>query len=314
VITSIYIKNRQPHLALKDLTPYEAFYGVKPSIQHLQPFGRECYIHDPYQKRKDGKNLSPRAQRAIFTGYTNTINHYRVFLPDTKKTIVSADIFFPPLQMEVALPQRKKSIHQHQTPSSQTSLDYIYTNKDKGTDVLWRQWMRENPQDADNMFDNGHPTIDRIILADFRAGKRDEYLGALYWVYHNNNMAYCETLPERPIEDEIQSFDCSEHSAIPDDHFFEEEHQNPDQQSQLPLGDIVLPSPRPMTPPSIPSGQVVTCAGRIVNPPDCYGFGNDPTMLDVPPRSPSPTPELEGLDDSQWANLSVLLMDEPKSY
>jgi len=129
VLISVYIKNRQPHSALKNLTPYEAFYGSKPSIQHLQPFGRQCYIHVPYQKRKDGKKHSPRAQRAIFTGYTNTINHYRVFLPDTKKAIVSADIFFPPLQIEGASPQRKKSIHQHWIPSSQTSLEYIYTNK-----------------------------------------------------------------------------------------------------------------------------------------------------------------------------------------
>jgi hypothetical protein len=104
VLTSIYIKNRQPHSALKDPNRYEAFYGWKPSIQHLQPFSRERYIHVPYQKRKDGKKLSPRAQRAIFTGYTNTINHYIVFLPDTKKTIVSADIFFPPLKIEGALP------------------------------------------------------------------------------------------------------------------------------------------------------------------------------------------------------------------
>jgi len=50
VLTSVNIKNRQPHLALHDLTPYEAFYCTKPSIQHLQPFGRECYIHVPYQK------------------------------------------------------------------------------------------------------------------------------------------------------------------------------------------------------------------------------------------------------------------------
>jgi transposase InsO family protein len=35
VSTSIYIKHRQPHSALKNLTPYEAFYGLKPSIQHL---------------------------------------------------------------------------------------------------------------------------------------------------------------------------------------------------------------------------------------------------------------------------------------
>jgi len=316
VLTSVYIKNRQPHSALKDLTPYEAFHGSKPSIQHLQPFGRECYIDVLYQKRKDGKKLSPRAQRAIFTGYTKTINHYRVFLPDTKKTIVSADIFFPPLQIEGASPQQTKSIHQQQTPSTQMTLDYTYTNGGEGRDDLWRQWMRENPQEADNMFDNGHPTVDQIILADFKAGKRDEYLGAPYWVYDDNDMAYRETLPEQPVEDDIQSFDGSEYIAIPNDHFLEEEeHQNPDQQSQLPMGHVGLPPSQPMTPPPIPFGQVVTRGGRVVKPPDRYGFGNDATMLDVPSRPPTPDNQpLEGLEESQWANLSVLLIEQPKSY
>jgi len=158
VLTSIYIKNCQPHLALKDLTTYEVLYGSKPSIQHLQPFGSECYIHVPYQKSMDGKKLSPRAQRAIFTGYTNTINHYRVFLPDTKKTIVSANIFFPPLKIEGASPlvycQPLTSLK-----SIQTSIDYIYTNKGESLDDLLRQWMEENPQEANDQFDNGHPTI-----------------------------------------------------------------------------------------------------------------------------------------------------------
>jgi len=175
--------------------------------------------------------------------------------------------------------------------------------------------MRENPQVANNMFDTGHPTIDRLILADFSAGKRDEYLGASNWVYDGNDMEYREALPEEPIEDDIQSFDGSVHTAVPDDHFFEEEeHQNPDQRSQLPLGYVGLPPPRPITPPPIPFGQVITHARRIVNPTDRYGFGNNATMLDIPPRSPCPTPTLEGLEGSQWANLSVLLIDEPKSY
>jgi len=189
VLTSVYIKNRQPHSALKDLTPYEAFHGSKPSIQHLQPFRRECYIHVPYQKRKDGKKLSARAQRATFTGYTNTINHYRVFLPDTKKTLVSADIFFPSLEIEGASPQKRQSIHQHQIATSQTSVEYIYTNKHTGSDDLWRQWMKENLQEANNMFDNHHQVVNRLIMTDFRSGKRDEYLGAPYWVYDDNDVA-----------------------------------------------------------------------------------------------------------------------------
>jgi transposase InsO family protein len=88
VLTTIYIKNHQPHSALKDLTSYKALYDSKPSIQHLQPFGRECYTWVHHQEWKDGKQLSLRAQRAILTEYTNTIKHYRVILPNMKKTIV----------------------------------------------------------------------------------------------------------------------------------------------------------------------------------------------------------------------------------
>jgi hypothetical protein len=131
-----------------DLTPCEPFYCSKPSIQHVQPFGRECYIYAPYQKWKDGKKLSLRAQRAIFTRYNNTINHLRVFLPDTKKTIVSADIFLPPSKIEGALPLISRST-QHLSPL-QTSLDYSYSNKGISSDNLTRQWMRENPQEANN--------------------------------------------------------------------------------------------------------------------------------------------------------------------
>jgi hypothetical protein len=122
--------------------------------------------------------------------------------------------------------------------------------------------MKENPQEANDMFDNHHPVVNQLIMADFRAGKRDEYLGAPYWAYDDNDLAYREALPVEPIEDDIQSFDGSVHTAIPNDHFFEEEeHQNPDQRSQLPFGNVNLPPPRPMTPPPIPFGQVVTRTG-----------------------------------------------------
>jgi len=171
VLTSVYIKNRQPHLALKDLTPYEAFYGTKPSIKHVQPFGRECFIHVPYQKQTDGKKLSPRAQRAIFTGYTNVPHHYRVFSPDTKKTIVSADIFFPPLKIEGASPKINRRSNQIltflQINTLSTSVEYTYNNKGKTSDNMWCQWMEENPQEANDLVDNGHEIVARLMRADF---------------------------------------------------------------------------------------------------------------------------------------------------
>jgi len=73
-----------------------------------------------------------------------------------------------------------------------------------------------------------------------------------------------------------------------------------------------------MTPPPIPFGQVVTGPGRVVNLPEHYGFEGyapEASMRDAPPRPPTPEPQpVEGLEGSQWANLSVLTVEEPKSY
>ncbi|KAI0992189.1 hypothetical protein K3495_g15997, partial [Podosphaera aphanis] len=52
--TFIYVKNIQSHSAINKMTPYEALYGKKPSIKHLQPFGRKCYVLIPKEKRGSG--------------------------------------------------------------------------------------------------------------------------------------------------------------------------------------------------------------------------------------------------------------------
>jgi len=85
---------------------------------------------------------------------------------------------------------------QSNTPS--TSVEYTYNNKCKTSDNMWRHWIDENPQEANDFVDNGHETIARLMRADFLEGKRDGYLGAPYWVYDANNMAYREALPQQP--------------------------------------------------------------------------------------------------------------------
>jgi len=36
---------------------------------------------------------------------------------------------------------------------------------------MWQQWMDENPQRANNLVNNGHPNITRLMMADFEEGK-----------------------------------------------------------------------------------------------------------------------------------------------
>ncbi|KAI0993409.1 hypothetical protein K3495_g14775, partial [Podosphaera aphanis] len=94
--TFIYTKNRQTHNSVNGQTPYEAFHGEKPTINHLRPFGQECYVHIPKAARPSGSKLLPRATRGIFVGYTKVSHQYRIFNPQDKRIIRSADVKFIP--------------------------------------------------------------------------------------------------------------------------------------------------------------------------------------------------------------------------
>jgi len=69
---------------------------------------------------------------------------------------------------------------QNNTPS--TSIEYTYNNKGKTSDSMWHQWIDDNPQEANDLVDNNHIIIARLMQADCEDGKRYQYLGAPYWV------------------------------------------------------------------------------------------------------------------------------------
>src|SRR5258705_2965618 len=73
------------------MTPFEAFYRKKPSISHLQPFGRKCFIHIPEERCLPGSKLLLRAEEGIFLGYTDTPSIYKFHILARSHTfIVSA--------------------------------------------------------------------------------------------------------------------------------------------------------------------------------------------------------------------------------
>lgn len=52
VLWSIHILNRSPTLAVKNVTPEEAWSGRRPFVGHFRVFGCVAYAHVPDQKRK----------------------------------------------------------------------------------------------------------------------------------------------------------------------------------------------------------------------------------------------------------------------
>jgi hypothetical protein len=54
------------------MTPHEAYTGNKPSIKHLQLWGRECYIHIREETRPPGTKLSYIGLQGKIVGYTRS--------------------------------------------------------------------------------------------------------------------------------------------------------------------------------------------------------------------------------------------------
>src|SRR5258705_710783 len=88
------------------MTPFEAFHRKKPSISHLQPFGRKCFIHIPEERCLPGSKLILRAEEGIFLGYTDTPSIYKVHILARSHTfIVSAlDVKFESVTTTEATP------------------------------------------------------------------------------------------------------------------------------------------------------------------------------------------------------------------
>jgi hypothetical protein len=91
VTTAVYILNRAPTRSLDGVTPYEAWHGRKPNVQHLRTFG--CTVH--VKKVGPGiTKLSDRSTPMVFVGYEQGSKAYRVYDPATKKVQVTRDVIF----------------------------------------------------------------------------------------------------------------------------------------------------------------------------------------------------------------------------
>ena len=91
VTTVVFILNRSPTKALAGKTPFEAWYGRKPSMSFLRTFG--CIGH----VRKTKPNLTKLEDRStpmVFLGYTEGTKAYQLYDPRGDKVLVSHDVVF----------------------------------------------------------------------------------------------------------------------------------------------------------------------------------------------------------------------------
>jgi transposase InsO family protein len=90
VVTAVYILNRSPTKALNGRTPYEAWYGRKPSVLNLWVFG--CLAFDK-ELGHIGK-LDDRSTSEVFIGYAEGSKAYHILDPGTQRVRMIHDIVF----------------------------------------------------------------------------------------------------------------------------------------------------------------------------------------------------------------------------
>ena len=86
--TAVFILNRALTKALKGKTPFEAWYGRKPSVSFLWTFG--CIGHVRKTKPILTK-LEDRSTPMVFLGYAEGTKAYRLYDPRGDKVLVSRD-------------------------------------------------------------------------------------------------------------------------------------------------------------------------------------------------------------------------------
>jgi hypothetical protein len=89
--TTYYLVNRSPSSTLDDKTPHEVWFGKKPSLQHIRVFGCDDYVHVPKENRS---KLDKKVEKCIFIGYKDGVKGYKLWNPETKKTVYSRDVVF----------------------------------------------------------------------------------------------------------------------------------------------------------------------------------------------------------------------------
>jgi hypothetical protein len=85
----VYLLNRCKRSSLENVTPQEAWSGLKPTVSHLKVFDSVAYVHIPDQRHV---KLDDKSLKLIFVGYDERSKSYIFFDPTNKKIHISRDV------------------------------------------------------------------------------------------------------------------------------------------------------------------------------------------------------------------------------
>jgi hypothetical protein len=90
VVTAVYLQNRLPTKSLAGRTPYEAWHGRKPAVNHLRVFGCRAFVKQLGHVDK----LADRSRTGIFIGYAEGPKAYHILDPAARQVCTARDVVF----------------------------------------------------------------------------------------------------------------------------------------------------------------------------------------------------------------------------
>ena len=91
VTTAVHLLNRAPTKSVTGKTPFEAWHGHKPDVEHLRTFGCVAYVKSA---RPHLKKLDDRSTAMVFIGYEPGAKAWRFYNPVARRVHVSRDAVF----------------------------------------------------------------------------------------------------------------------------------------------------------------------------------------------------------------------------
>ena len=76
VMWTFYVLNICPTAALKDMTPQEAWTGIKPTVEHFRVFGCLAHVPVPHESRR---KLHDRSICCVLLGVSEETKEYRLY-------------------------------------------------------------------------------------------------------------------------------------------------------------------------------------------------------------------------------------------
>ncbi len=89
--TAAYVHNCSPTNSLKEVTPFQGMYGLKPDISNLRVFGCIAFKHIPNATQR---KLDKKSSKCVFVGYPEGTKSNKLCDLEKKSFVCSRDIIF----------------------------------------------------------------------------------------------------------------------------------------------------------------------------------------------------------------------------